>query len=174
MFLPRHFRGWLRAVILATLLVGGILSGVNASPALPAKDPYITLGVARSVSPEVIRERYRELLKRFHPDRAVAHGLALARATAITQELNAAYAWLKANHIPVAAPPPATSAPKAAAPAKLEVDAVLRFAWGTGMNAAETLRGMSALGGALAPRALLDQWFDAEKSNADFLLLYLE
>lgn len=50
---------------------------------------YETLGVACDAAPDVIKAAYRELIKRYHPDRINHHGLAL------TQAINAAYHVLR-------------------------------------------------------------------------------
>lgn len=50
---------------------------------------YETLGVTCDARPDVIKAAYRELIKRYHPDRIGHHGLAL------TQAVNAAYHVLR-------------------------------------------------------------------------------
>lgn len=57
--------------------------------ALDAQDPYRTLGVSPSLSPEAIRARYRELAMAAHPDR----GGSLDRM----RELNLAYERIQAH-----------------------------------------------------------------------------
>lgn len=58
------------------------------------KDPYAVLSVDRSDSTEIIRRRWRELVRETHPDRAIARGLpeeAIRIATDRLTEVNEAY-----------------------------------------------------------------------------------
>lgn len=57
-------------------------------------DPYHVLGVTPSATPQEIRTRYLELVRRFHPDRLIASGAQAAIVKAATVKLaaiNAAY-----------------------------------------------------------------------------------
>jgi DnaJ like chaperone protein len=61
------------------------------------EDPYLILGVEPESSTEVIRKRYRELVRENHPDKAMAEGLPqefVSIATAKLALINAAYARL--------------------------------------------------------------------------------
>jgi len=53
-------------------------------------DPYTTLGVSRSDSDDVIRNKYRELAKKYHPDSYADNPLADLAAEKM-KEINAAY-----------------------------------------------------------------------------------
>jgi len=60
-----------------------------------AWDPHAVLGVDRGASPDEITRAYRELLKRYHPDRVADLGPELQRlAHQKTVELQRAYAEL--------------------------------------------------------------------------------
>ena len=54
------------------------------------KDPYAVLGIRRGASEEQVRDAYRELVKKYHPDHYQDHPLAeLAKEK--MQEINEAY-----------------------------------------------------------------------------------
>jgi hypothetical protein len=60
-------------------------------------DPHAVLGVERGASPDMLRARYLERVKQYHPDRFV--GLQLPRevedyASSMLQRINAAYQFL--------------------------------------------------------------------------------
>jgi DnaJ like chaperone protein len=57
-------------------------------------DPYLVLGLERDASPEIIKQRYRKLVRDNHPDRHIAAGLPeemVAIATERLQRINEAY-----------------------------------------------------------------------------------
>jgi DnaJ like chaperone protein len=57
-------------------------------------DPYLILGLSRDAADDVIRSRYRELVREHHPDRHIAEGLPeemVALATERLQKINEAY-----------------------------------------------------------------------------------
>lgn len=58
------------------------------------KDPYAILGVSPTATAEQIKSAYRELVKRYHPDRFRTY-IQKVRATRKMQEINSAYAILK-------------------------------------------------------------------------------
>ena len=61
---------------------------------MAVKDPYEVLGVKRGASQEEIRQAYRELVKKYHPDKYQGNPLAdLAKEK--LQEVNEAYDMLK-------------------------------------------------------------------------------
>lgn len=72
----------------------------NAAPprASPALDPYQVLGVARSANESAIRNAYRKLITKYHPDKMQARGVAgdaLKRAEDKAQSINAAWEQIK-------------------------------------------------------------------------------
>ena len=64
------------------------------------KDPYAVLAVAPGDATDVIRKRWRELVRETHPDRAIARGLpeeAIKLATNRLAEVNEAYETIMAD-----------------------------------------------------------------------------
>ena len=60
---------------------------------MPGKDPYETLGVRQGVSQEQIKKAYRDMVKKYHPDKYKDHPLEdLAKEK--MQEINEAYELL--------------------------------------------------------------------------------
>lgn len=62
------------------------------------KDPYRTLGLARSASDDEIRRAYRTMISQYHPDKLAASGAsadALREAESRAAAINAAYEQLK-------------------------------------------------------------------------------
>ena len=59
-----------------------------------AKDPYEVLGVSRNASQDQIRKAYRDLVKKYHPDRYRGHPLE-ELAEEKMAEINAAYETLQ-------------------------------------------------------------------------------
>jgi DnaJ like chaperone protein len=61
-------------------------------------DPYLILGLDAAATPDQIKERWRQLVRENHPDRAMAQGLPaefISIANAKLARINAAYAMLK-------------------------------------------------------------------------------
>ena len=59
-----------------------------------ANDPYLILGLAHDATEDVIRRRYRELVREYHPDRHIAAGVPeemIEIATERLQKVNEAY-----------------------------------------------------------------------------------
>lgn len=159
------------------LLVGLLLQIAHAGvESVGSVDPYLALGIERTASTEEIQARYHELLKKYHPDRAALNGMDAVKATAITQKLNAAYAWLKKNHVRLEMRRPEKPVADKPAPAltRLDVESVLRHAWNSGMNARATLDVMNGLARNNGALALIDQWFESSRAKPDFVLFYLE
>ncbi len=66
--------------------------------ATPALDPYQVLGVSRLAGESTIRDAYRKLITRYHPDKMHARGIAgdaLKRAETKAQAINAAWEQIK-------------------------------------------------------------------------------
>jgi hypothetical protein len=61
---------------------------------VPAKDPYLALGIERGASPHQIKAAWRTLARRHHPDLTGDDPEAVRRATRRMAEINAAYAAL--------------------------------------------------------------------------------
>jgi curved DNA-binding protein CbpA len=70
-------------------------------------DPHDVLGVAPGASEEQIARAYRELAKRFHPDRADALGMAGGAGGELMRQINQAYAALREERRTGAPPRPA-------------------------------------------------------------------
>jgi len=65
---------------------------------IPLSEAYHRLGIPEDSSPEVIKSRYRELVKKYHPDILQGKGLDanfIESATKKLQEINAAYERIK-------------------------------------------------------------------------------
>ncbi len=58
------------------------------------KDPYEVLGVSRNASKEEIRKAYRELVKKYHPDKFRSNPDMLRLAEEKMREINEAYNYL--------------------------------------------------------------------------------
>lgn len=57
-------------------------------------DPWLVLGLPRSADEETVRQRYRQLVREYHPDRHIAAGVPpemIAIATTRLQKVNEAY-----------------------------------------------------------------------------------
>ncbi len=72
----------------------------NAPPPRPAAptDPYQVLGVSRLAGESAIRDAYRKLIAKYHPDKMHARGVsgeALKRAEGKAQSINAAWEQIK-------------------------------------------------------------------------------
>jgi len=73
----------------------------DASPpprAVPAVDPYQVLGVSRIANESAIRNAYRKLITKYHPDKMQARGIAgdaLKRAEDQSRAINAAWEQIK-------------------------------------------------------------------------------
>ncbi len=61
------------------------------------KDPYEVLGVTKGASKDDIRKAYRELVKRYHPDKFQSNSDMLKLAEEKMKEINEAYTYLL-NH----------------------------------------------------------------------------
>src|SRR5262245_7409356 len=76
---------------------------------------YRILGLEPGVSPFAARRRYRDLIKKSHPDRFPAGSPRQAEATRLTQEINAAYRTIKQaaihHEVPLRRQTTATPAP---------------------------------------------------------------
>lgn len=67
---------------------------IRARHVAVADDPYVILGLEHGASPEEIRQRYRELVREYHPDRHIAAGVPeemIVIATERLQKVNEAY-----------------------------------------------------------------------------------
>lgn len=67
---------------------------IRARHVVVKDDPYLVLGVAHDAADDVIRSRYRMLVRQHHPDRHIAEGLPeemVALATERLQKINEAY-----------------------------------------------------------------------------------
>ncbi len=62
------------------------------------KDPYEVLGVRRGASKDEIRQAYRELVKKYHPDKFQSNPDMLKLAEEKMKEINEAYDYLM-NHV---------------------------------------------------------------------------
>lgn len=83
-----------------------------------ARGPHEVLGVPASAAPAEVRQAYRALAKRFHPDRwATADPQTRSEAELRMKEVNGAYRALMERSGPVAAPPRAAPAAPAPPPA---------------------------------------------------------
>ncbi len=70
----------------------------QSRPAPDEPDPYTELGVARSASPEVLRARWKTLMRENHPDSLAARGVPqefIAKATERVARINAAWDRIK-------------------------------------------------------------------------------
>ena len=61
------------------------------------KDPYEVLGVSKNASMDEIKRAYKELVKKYHPDKYQNNPLA-DLAEEKLQEINDAYSYLEKNH----------------------------------------------------------------------------
>ena len=63
-------------------------------------DPYVILGIERSVSDDELKDAYKRLIKEHHPDRLIAEGLPEEFIEVATEKLaaiNTAYDRIKAE-----------------------------------------------------------------------------
>lgn len=64
------------------------------------KSPYAMLGLKEDASFDEVKKRYRELVKKYHPDILMGRGESeemIVRSTRKLQEINEAYEEIKAN-----------------------------------------------------------------------------
>lgn len=76
----------------------GSRSGARASSILDKKDPYEILGINNNASFDEIKQRYKELVRLYHPDILAGRGESkevIERSTKKLQEINEAYGRLK-------------------------------------------------------------------------------
>ena len=61
-------------------------------------DPYLVLGISAKSSPQEIKQAYRRLMNKYHPDKLIKQNLSeteMQRATEHAQRIQAAYAYVK-------------------------------------------------------------------------------
>ena len=72
----------------------------KSKPASGNKNPYEVLGLSEQVSFEEVKKRYRELVKKYHPDILMGRGESeemIEKSTRKLQEINEAYETIKNN-----------------------------------------------------------------------------
>lgn len=61
-------------------------------------DPYLVLGISAKASPQEIKQAYRRLMNKYHPDKLIKQNLSetkMQQATEHAQRIQAAYAYVK-------------------------------------------------------------------------------
>ena len=72
----------------------------KSKPASGNKNPYEVLGLSEQASFDEVKKRYRELVKKYHPDILMGRGESeemIEKSTRKLQEINEAYETIKNN-----------------------------------------------------------------------------